>query len=67
MLLNDKPTDVLTSLLEHSKFKFIAVMAADWQASSSLAKGMGMVWAAPWGLSEAVLASALLPITGGAE
>lgn len=69
MLLNDKSTDVLSSLLEHGKLKLMAVMAAGWPASSSLAAGMGMVQATPWGLSEASVAvhRALLSIIDGAE
>ena len=69
MLLNDKSTDVFSSLLEHSKLKLVYVMAVGWPASSSLARGTGMVQAAPWGLSEASVAirQALLSITDGAE
>lgn len=69
MLLNDKSTDVLSNLLEHSKFKLMAVMAGGWLASSSLARGTGMVREAPWGLAEASVAvhRAPLSITDGAE
>lgn len=55
MLLDGIFTDVLSSLLKY-KLVLINVMATDWPASSSLARGMGMLQTAPWSLSEASVA-----------
>lgn len=68
MPLNYKSTAVLCSLLEHSKLKVICEMAVGWPACSSLARGMGVVWAAPWALQgHTATHQSLLSIRDGAE